>query len=479
MTNIHRVDFNPANVSAFGDLNTMELTPILQGDFVTGLNRQIWRHYHVFTVTAPASPPAIGDIYTNSNNSFVVAYISGTTLYCLGTGDPAASGNLTRATGAGTTPIAYSAYTFSPGLLIGTGSAITTGSGLLSITTGATTSGNTVHLDTRRVVRYRAGQGNLIRMTPVFANAATNCLQLFGIGTVVNNAPYDGYFWGYESAVSSPRFGIHHYRAGLVVSFTPQSSWLALTSYDPAKGSPLAIAYPYLGFGNIKFLAENPSTGAFEVVHMIQYAGSSSAVQLSNPSMAIMGYVKNTGTASANATITCGSYAAFLSGPRSFSPTPKWAADATSTAIVSATENAILSLRNCLTYNGAPNRGLIRLNQISLGLKEATVVTVRVRIGAILGGTPSWAAVSGTIADNGLTITNGNSIASTEQAATTVASGTGSSYRFNLNIGASGTENIDLIPYDIFVAPGEQMTISAVATGNSTVGCSLNWSEDI
>jgi hypothetical protein len=34
--------FNPANNSAFGTLETAELTPTFQGDFVYGLNTQLW-----------------------------------------------------------------------------------------------------------------------------------------------------------------------------------------------------------------------------------------------------------------------------------------------------------------------------------------------------------------------------------------------------------------------------------------------------
>lgn len=64
--------------------------------------------------TVSSSTAAVGDTYTNSGNTFTVmtAISSGTTLYCSNfTGDPAASGNLTRTSGAGTATIAYSAYT--------------------------------------------------------------------------------------------------------------------------------------------------------------------------------------------------------------------------------------------------------------------------------------------------------------------------------------------------------------------------------
>jgi hypothetical protein len=43
----------------------------------------------------------------------------------------------------------------------------------------------------------------------------------------------------------------------------------------------------------------------------------------------------------------------------------------------------------------------------------------------------------------------------------------------------SGGAYIDLIPYDIFLAPGETLTISAQADNNAKIGVSINWTEDI
>jgi len=65
-----------------------------------------------FTVTAATA--AAGDTYTNNGQTFTVtdAIAGGTILYCFGTGAPsAAPSTLVRATGAGTDPISYSAFT--------------------------------------------------------------------------------------------------------------------------------------------------------------------------------------------------------------------------------------------------------------------------------------------------------------------------------------------------------------------------------
>jgi hypothetical protein len=71
-----------------------------------------WRgNTYRFTVTAATA--AAGDTYTNNGQTFTVtdAIAGGTVLYCFGTGAPTATGNLVRATGAGTDPIVFSAFT--------------------------------------------------------------------------------------------------------------------------------------------------------------------------------------------------------------------------------------------------------------------------------------------------------------------------------------------------------------------------------
>lgn len=71
-----------------------------------------WRgNTYRFTVTAATA--AAGDTYTNNAQTFTVtdAIAGGTVLYCFGTGAPTATGNLVRATGAGTDPIVFSGFT--------------------------------------------------------------------------------------------------------------------------------------------------------------------------------------------------------------------------------------------------------------------------------------------------------------------------------------------------------------------------------
>jgi hypothetical protein len=167
----------------------------------------------------------------------------------------------------------------------------------------------------------------------------------------------------------------------------------------------------------------------------------------------------------------------FISGIRSYIGNPKWAMDNYKTGIT--TETNLLTLKNCSVFNGGTNRGLIRLQSLSVASTSntQTLATFRLKIGAILGGTPAFTAVNGTLSNNGDTIASGNSIASYDVAGTTVSGGT---YIHNLQCSGSSTAiATDLDPANIFVGPGEQLTISGFSTGSAALGVSINWTEDI
>lgn len=64
---------------------------------------------YVFTISGITTMPTAGATYTNNTKTFTVLYASATQLYCSGTGAPAASGDLTKASGTGDATVAFSA----------------------------------------------------------------------------------------------------------------------------------------------------------------------------------------------------------------------------------------------------------------------------------------------------------------------------------------------------------------------------------
>lgn len=182
----------------------------------------------------------------------------------------------------------------------------------------------------------------------------------------------------------------------------------------------------------------------------------------------------NSGNTS-NLTMYCGSVGIFLSGKRSYIGNPKWAIDNNKSGVT--TETNILTLKNATTYNGVSNRALMRISNISVSSSAASgVADIRLKINSTLGGSPSYTTINGTTGDGGVTITSGNSVASYDVAGTTVTGGT---YIFGLTVDNPNSNIIDLESYNIFVAPGETLTISGFSTISSAIAVAINWVEDV
>jgi hypothetical protein len=395
------VEVGAQNAGAFGDLITAENTPILQMDFVSGLNIQ--------------------------TSTYSVA---------------------------------------------GTGAVVEINTGRLRLRSGTDTSA-TSEFRSLKVARYRAGQGMVARFTATFTTGVSNTTQICGVGSTS-----DGYFFGFNGTA----FGILH-RNKSVDTWIPQTSWngdkadgTGPTDFNLNKtfGNVYQIKYPYLGYGNITFWCQDTETSKWLLLHTIKYANTSSSTQLGNPNFYFYTAINKTNNAT-NLTILCGSVGVFITGQRNFVGNPKWAMDNNKSAIT--TETNIITIKNATTYNGGSNRGMIRLNSISFGSSAASgIAVIRIKKGVTLGGSPSYTTINGTTANGGVTITSGNSVASYDTAGTTV---TGGVYIYSITIDNPGSGNVNLEPYDIFVEPGEILTISGFSTVSSQIGVAVNWTEDI
>jgi hypothetical protein len=399
-TNPMVVDMGGASVGAFGDLITSENTPLVQFDFVYGINSQ-----QGFTT------------------------------------------------------------------VVGTGVA-DTDAGRLRLQTGVGATGSAI-FESKQAIKYRAGQGVTTRFTYAFATGTASSTQGIGPGYAQN-----GYFFGYNGV----DFGVLH-RNGGVDTWVSQGSWngdkcngtgTSGFTITPQLGNVFMVRYPYLGYGVITFWILNPSTGRWVLCHTLQYPNTTVDTQITNPSLSMYAWMTNTGNTS-NLIGYSGSMAALLTGVRSFVGNPKWAFDNNKASVTAETN--LFTLRNATTYNTVANRGVLRLNSLAFGTNANNAATaIRLRIGATLGGVGTYTPISGSTANNGVTITSGNSIASVDTAQTT---STGGRLYFCLSNNGASTAVIDLTPFDLVVAPGELLTVSGFSTASAVMSASLTWSEDI
>jgi len=392
------VGIGGSNVSAFGDIIAVDNTPVIQLDFVYGINTQ----------TGTSSVVTTGVVDTNASRLRIQTGVG--------------------AAGAGT-------------------------------------------FQSVRIARYRAGQGMTARFTAAWTNSAADSTQVVGVGT-----SQVGYFFGYNGTV----FGLSIRNGGL-------DGWVAQTAWNGDKcdgtgasgfnwnktlGNVMMIRYPYLGYGNITFWVQNPVNGSWILCHTIQYTNSSASVQVSNPSFPFYANATNTGSTT-NLLFYVGSVGVFISGQREFLAA-QWATDSLKNTITAETN--ILNLRNCTTYNTVTNQGLIRLRSISAATDNGNgLATIRLKTGVTLGGSPSFAPINGSTADQGVTITSGNSISSVDVAGT----GTTGTTIFNICLARNSNLYYDLSPFNIFIPPSQTLTVTAFSAASASIQVALNWNEDI
>jgi hypothetical protein len=319
--------------------------------------------------------------------------------------------------------------------------------------------------------RYRPGQGISARFTTVFSSGVVASTQIAGMS---DNG--DGYFFGYNGT----SFGILHKNRG-VETWVPQASWNGDTcdgngpsafNWNKQTGNVLQIVYPYLGYGNIKFYVQDNATSRFILAHTIRYNNTYAHTQLSNPSLKFKAYVGNSGN-TANRTLSIGSVGVFLNGKREYLG-PQFGVSNIKTSVSS--EQSIFAIRNATTYNGVVNTGVLRLRSLSFSNDNGTAIgRMRIIKGATIGGSPVFTPVRGTTADNGVTITSGESVASFDVAGST---GTGGYTVYNMQSSRNTSSDVDLTPYNIYITPGETVIFGAECASNTSFGVSVNWNED-
>ena len=358
----------------------------------------------------------------------------------------------------------------------GTG-AVTAASSLLSVATGASAS-SSAQLISRRYAKYRAGQGVLGRFTMLFTTGVANSKQYAGLG---NSALTDGFCFGY----SGDTFGIFHINAG-VETFIAQSSWNVDTMdgsdgtsnpsgmlLDPTMGNVGQIKYQYLGFGCIYFYIEHDEDGELSLVHIIRYPNSATATSLANPSLNLIWRVVNTSNTS-NIVLKAGSGALFVEGNVHLLGANN-GIDNNKNSITTLTN--ILALRNATTYNTVTNRGQIRLRGVSCAYDGGNgLATLQIILNPTLGGSPSYTTINGSTADNGVTITTGQSIVSYDVAGTTITGGT---ILFNTTLARNNNQYINLDDLGIFASPSDIIVFAMKSTFSGNCSVAVNWVEDI
>lgn len=353
--------------------------------------------------------------------------------------------------------------------------------GMANVATVATVS-SSASLLSQRYVRYRPGEGVKGRFTAMFTTGLAGNTQLAGLaaGTV------DGMFWGYNGT----SFGIM-YRNRSVDTWIPQASWnidpmmggtFSGQILNPTKLNVYQIKFQYLGGGDMFFHVLNSYTGRFNIVHVIRNANTATQTNFRNPSMNMLWTTYNSVSSTAVCKVSGGSCALFVEGIRTFLG-PLQSEDGYLTATPNLTLTSALAIRNATTFNGIQNRAFVHLRSMSIAINggsTATIVILRL-IKNYTSGPTVFNPLNGTTANQGVTITAGQScVSSNVTAPTGYVTVSGGTQIFSTTVSATSSGIIDLTPYDISIFPGDTVSFAAYGTASTPlVGVTVVWSEDI
>lgn len=135
-----------------------------------------------------------------------------------------------------------------------------------------------------------------------------------------------------------------------------QADWNVHTrlDLDPSKGNVYQVQFQYLGFGCLFFHIENPASGLFELVHIIEGSNRNVIPNLSNPTFRVGWSTRNIGNIT-SLTVKGGSGSLFNEGPIIVTETPRTISN-TQLGVTTAAFTNIITFRNRLVLISQRNR---------------------------------------------------------------------------------------------------------------------------
>ena len=234
---------------------------------------------------------------------------------------------------------------------------------------------------------------------------------------------------------------------------------------DPSKGNVYQIGYQWLGYGAQFFAVEDSKTGAFQIVHVNQYANLNTTPSLRNPTMKIGWAVASLGSTTA-LTIKGSSAAGFVEGAQE-SLRPPRARSNTKTGIGTSPVN-VLTIRNRGSWaDGSLNHHEIVPLRVSISseLSGNNTGTASVYLNPDVAGDPNFAYED-----------SSNSLVEYDTAGTTVTNGT---LIVALGMAKADSQVIDLEPLGVRLAPGDRLVVAFTASGGTAEStAALTWRED-
>ncbi len=518
-------------ITAFGEVLTAEADTVFQGDYVYGVNTDIYKPILIgggtltttnglATVTTGANTNSLGYLQTLSNlryRSGQGAVLRFSAMFSTGV-----SGNIQLAGGGNFLSGVYFGYngtSFGINRLAGGTLAVQT----LNITTGATSASNcTVTLYDGAT--SRAFTVPLTVPVPAVGNQTATAITAAQIAAFDYTTLYPG--WIASSNGSLVTFVCMLAQANNTVTFTAgttgatatatsvtigvvpsgtgeggENEFIAKSSWnidtmdgtgninnpsglllDPTKGNVYQIQIQYLGFGAMTFSIENKNTGLFQPVHQIKYANSYTVRNLKIPNLSHQIITRNTTNNTTVSVLSASNFGAVqgkykqLAVSRSFGSgvLPLPAATTTLTAF---------SIRPSVIYNGLYSTVNLKPKSLAVSNDNNNPIKVTLMYGpslSYLGTKTTWSNANLSTSINTACLLNW---ANYNLTANSLTAPTGGVELLSLAISTGGQSVIDLEQYHCNISSFQSLAVIVSALGGLAVASnnylvSLQWEEE-
>lgn len=484
-------------LTTFGDLSVSELESSGQGDFVYGINTQIFstRTYSGGSVTNETGSAVVKSGTSSTGSAFVtlrrnLKYKPGLGSLCRLTAlfDTPKTQNYQQA-GVGNAECGY--YFGYNGTNFGIFHEETSQREIrrVTITTPAGTELVNVTLNGVTVSVPVTGGANANRTAYELARydytgVGTGWFADAIDGTVYYVSGLPGAFTGsynLSGSTATGSFASIVVGSGSTMTFTSQSSWNidrldggasggpnpSGMTINPQKGNVYQIGFQYLGYGNAFFGVEDSRLGRITPVHMVQNADARTTPVLKNPQTSVRLISRNFGNTTSVQPKTV-SMAQFTEG-KNIRLDPRFSATASFASLSSTTYVGLLALKVNKTFNDLVCYGEIDILRIT-GNSNSNGVSIAVFKDVPINGNVNFTYVNQT-----------NSIVSEAYLGATGTSITTNGFTplATFAIGNGGSAVLDLPPEELVTAAGEILifAIKTFAGSNPTGEISINWFE--
>lgn len=255
--------------------------------------------------------------------------------------------------------------------------------------------------------------------------------------------------------------------------FIPQAAWNidpcngsgnSRINIDPEKGNIYQVQFQYLGYGNAYFSVVNSEDGRSTLCHIVKNANTISSTNLRNPNLYLSWENINTGISGVT-TLRGASGGTYVEGTIT-SLAPQFSVT-TNKSIPSSSETVIFSLRASTVFHSRSSTVQVQLERISVSCEGPKPVEYKV-----------YKNINLTAAQFQSVNTNTSS-ADYDQSASSFSIGSGAQI-FGFTTSKSGNITEDVSSLNIFLQPGDVITLTASTTGSgSDISISMVWKEDI